>query len=125
MKKVKTARGKMLDIGLLATQYQNERAVSNVPVNARGDIIDNRGKVVVTREKVKETYYKNTVPGTEASVSIREDSTDNSESLESAPKIKKKNTPVEVRRTERARDDGSVYYEVEYSDGSMETVDEG
>ena len=58
MKRVKTARGKILDMGALATQHEKTRAVSNVPVNARGDIIDNRGNVTVQREKISKKYYE-------------------------------------------------------------------
>ena len=61
MKRVKTARGKILDMGALATQHEKTRAVSNVPVNARGDIIDNRGNVTVQREKISKEYYKDNV----------------------------------------------------------------
>ena len=117
MKRIKTARGQVLDMGALATQHEKTRAVSNVPVNARGDIIDNRGNVKVPREKVSKEYYNETVPGADAvEVSIKEDE---------APKktSKKKSGPTEVNREMRERKDGTIYYEVEYDDGSMEEID--
>ena len=52
MKTVKTARGRIIDMAALAAKAEETRAVSNVPVNARGDIIDNRGNVKVTKEKI-------------------------------------------------------------------------
>ena len=52
MKTVKTARGKTLNMGQLAEEFERTRAVSNVPVNAKGDIIDARGDVKVPREKL-------------------------------------------------------------------------
>ena len=116
MKRIKTARGKVLDMGALATQNEKTRAVSNVPVNARGDIIDNRGNVQVPREEISKKYYEETVPGADAeTVSIKEE----------APKktAKKKSGPVEVNREMRERKDGTIYYEVEYDDGSMEEID--
>ena len=115
MKRVTTAKGKILDMGALATQHEKTRAVSNVPVNARGDIIDNRGNVQVPREQVSKEYYKETVPGADAvEVSIKE---------ESKKPAKKKSGPTEVNREMRERKDGTIYYEVEYDDGSMEEID--
>ena len=116
MKRIKTARGQVLDMGALATQNEKTRAVSNVPVNARGDIIDNRGNVQVPREQVSKEYYKETVPGADTTkVSIKEE--------ESKKPAKKKSGPVEVNREMRERKDGTIYYEVEYDDGSMEEID--
>ena len=41
------------------------------------------------------------------------------------PKVepKKESKPTETKRTTRTRDDGTSYHEVEFSDGSMETID--
>ena len=90
MKRIKTARGKILDMGALATKHEQTRAVSNVPVNARGDIIDNRGNVTVSREEISKKYYDETVPGADTQeVSIKEE--------DEAPKKKKtskKKTPL-------------------------------
>ena len=63
MKRVKTAKGQILDMAALASKYEKTRAVSNVDVNARGDIIDNRNQVKVPREKISKEFYKNNVPG--------------------------------------------------------------
>ena len=52
MKDIRTARGRVLNMGQLATEHEKTRAVSNVPINAKGDIIDNRGEVKVPREKI-------------------------------------------------------------------------
>ena len=119
MKSIKTARGKTIDMSALAAKHEKERAVSNVPVNARGDIIDNRGNVTVPREKVSKEFYKNTVPGAdEKSVSIKEETI-----VKDIPaSVEESNDPIEVSRVERERSDGSKYWEVEYSDGSMEEV---
>ena len=116
MKRIKRARGQVLDMGALATQNEKTRAVSNVPVNARGDIIDNRGNVQVPREQISKEYYKETVPGADTTkVSIKEE--------ESKKPTKKKSGPTEVNREMRERKDGTIYYEVEYDDGSMEEID--
>ena len=138
MRQVKTKRGRILDMGALAAKYEKERAISNVPVNARGDIIDNRGNVKVPQDKILNEYYKNNVPGQTKEVPIKED-----ESIvekvetqtpppapapepEPEPKPEPKPEPVveegvtEIGRRQRAREDGTTYWEIEYSDGSME-----
>ena len=56
MKTVKTRRGKTLNMAQLAAQNETARAISNVPINARGDIIDNRGNVKVPKEKISKEY---------------------------------------------------------------------
>lgn len=47
----KTAQGKPVDLGSLALQNENIRAVGNMNVNARGDRIDAQGKVIASRSQ--------------------------------------------------------------------------
>jgi len=127
MKKHTSARGRVIDMAAMAKQHEKERAVSNVPLNARGDIIDSRGQVKVTREKIKEEYYKNTVPGTVEEVSLAEE-VEETETPKTRSRSKKKETAVPtepdiVSQTERTRADGTQYIEIEYADGSMEERD--
>jgi len=125
MKKHKSARGRTIDMTAMAKQNENTRAVGNAPLNARGDIIDSRGQVRVTREKIKEEYYKNTVPGTVEEVSLAGEA---EETKTTTTRNKKKETvvPTEpdiVSETARTRADGTQYIEIEYADGSMEERD--
>lgn len=142
MKTVKTARGKTLNMSALVQKHENERAVSNVPVNAKGDIIDSRGNVKVSREEVSKEYYKDTVVGSTETVSIKTDIEDEKiataepvveepvEKPKPKPAAKPKPAPepvktepeevIELSRRQRTREDGSKYIEVEFSDGSME-----
>ena len=125
MKRVKTAKGQILDMAALASKYEKTRAVSNVDVNARGDIIDNRNQVKVPREKISKEFYKNNVPGADTKeVSIKADEKPEAVKVEQ-PKAEPKEEakPTETKRTTRTREDGTSYYEVEFSDGSMETID--
>ena len=131
MKTVKTARGRTLDMGTLAAKNEKTRAVSNLNMNARGDIIDNRGNVEIPREKIQKEFYKDNVPGADTKeVSLKkEETTKEKKTVVEQPKAtsKKKATEpavTEVSRTARTRDDGTQYFEVEYSDGSMEDVDQ-
>lgn len=42
----KTAQGKMLDLGAVILQNETVRAVGNMNVNARGDLLDNNNRVI-------------------------------------------------------------------------------
>lgn len=135
MKSVKTARGKIIDMGALRARHEDTRAISNVPINAKGDIIDSRGKVVVPREEISKEYYKDTVTGVEEKVSIKQEAEEEKETVIEEP-VKSKATPkketappkeeqvYEINRRQRTRDDGSSYWEIEFSDGSMEIEEE-
>tara|TARA_B100000927_G_C16447440_1_gene462391 strand:- start:300 stop:701 length:402 start_codon:yes stop_codon:yes gene_type:complete len=128
MKRVKTAKGQILDMAALASKYEKTRAVSNVDVNARGDIIDNRNQVKVPREKISKEFYKNNVPGADTKeVSIKTEEKPEPVKAESkeekVEQPKKESKPTETKRTTRTREDGTSYHEVEYSDGSMETIE--
>ena len=53
----KTAQGKTVDMGRLALQNENVRAVGNMKVNARGDLVDDMNRVVSTKtEQVQKQY---------------------------------------------------------------------
>jgi hypothetical protein len=113
----KTARGKSLDMTALAAAHEKERAVSNVPINARGDIIDSRGKTKVPREDIKQKMYDAQELPTENRVGIKED-----DQLAVAPvedPVPSEEVLAEINRTLRVRPDGSNYFEIEWSDGSM------
>jgi len=45
----RTAQGKVVDLGAMMVQNETVRAVGNMSVNARGDVIDNQGRVLATR----------------------------------------------------------------------------
>lgn len=55
----KSANGKPVDIGALMLRNENERAVGNMNVNARGDIIDPTNLPVSSRsDQVRRHYNK-------------------------------------------------------------------
>ena len=57
----RSAMGKPVDLGALLLQNENVRAVGNMNVNARGDIIDNQGHVLATRgEQVNKNLNRQT-----------------------------------------------------------------
>ena len=57
----RSAMGKPVDLGALLLQNEKVRAVGNMNVNARGDIIDNANRVVETKNRqVQRRYQKQT-----------------------------------------------------------------
>jgi len=117
MKSVKTARGRIIDMAAMIAQNETTRAVSNLNMNARGDIIDSRGNIEIPKEEISKEYYKDNVPNADTKEISIKDPIDEDTSAELSEQLK------EVSRKERKRDDGTLYYEVEYSDGSMDTIE--
>jgi hypothetical protein len=59
----KTALGKTVDMGKLSLQNEKVRAVGNMKVNARGDMIDDMNRVISSKnEQVNKQYNKQTAP---------------------------------------------------------------
>ena len=55
----KTAQGKTVDMGRLMLQNEKTRAVGNMKVNARGDIVDDMNNVISSRpQQVNKQYNK-------------------------------------------------------------------
>jgi hypothetical protein len=62
----KSAMGKPVDMGALLLQNEQIRAVGNMNVNARGDLLDSQNRVIEPRNKTSQRQYRrqssNTVP---------------------------------------------------------------
>lgn len=59
----RTANGKTVDMGALRLQNEKVRAVGNMRVNARGDVINDNNQIIRTRnEQVSQQYQKQTRP---------------------------------------------------------------
>jgi hypothetical protein len=55
----RSANGKAVDMGALRLQNEQVRAVGNMRVNARGDVINDANEVIRTRnEQVKSEYSR-------------------------------------------------------------------
>ena len=60
-KTYRTAQGKVVDLGAMMVQNETVRAVGNMSVNARGDIIDSQDRVLATRgEQVNRNLNRQT-----------------------------------------------------------------
>ena len=57
----KSANGKSVDMGSLALQNEMVRAVGNMKVNARGDLIDEQNRVISKKtDQVNKSYNQQT-----------------------------------------------------------------
>lgn len=54
----KSAMGKTVDLGALILENENTRAVGNMGVNARGDVLDGANKVIETKNRQVQKQYK-------------------------------------------------------------------
>ena len=57
----KTANGKMIDMTALAAKHERVRAVGNMNVNARGDIIDSHNRIINDSTKRVNRMYNKTM----------------------------------------------------------------
>ena len=120
MKRVKTAKGKFLDMAGLAKKYEETRAVGNVPMNAKGDRLDSGGNVKATVQNVSRAQHDAIEPARPAPLSepiVTRNDEPKEEVMATAPDP----DPVIISEEEKPREDGSVYLEIEFDDGSIET----
>ena len=53
----RTAQGKLVDMGKLMLQNEHVRAVGNMNVNARGDLLDDKNQVIAKKQdQIKRNY---------------------------------------------------------------------
>jgi hypothetical protein len=60
-KQYRTAQGKIVDLGALQLQNEHVRAVGNMPVNARGDLIDSQNRPIDSRNQQVARQYRKQV----------------------------------------------------------------
>lgn len=121
----KTYKGKEFNMSAFSEKNADARAVGNVNMNARGDVLDAQGRVKVSANKISQAFSANNNKKVRQ-VSLKEDS-------ESAPIANKSVAPDAdidpntddanrvVSRREIRTPEGPAY-EVEYADGSMEII---
>lgn len=116
MKRVKTAKGKVIDMAAMAAQHENSRAVGNVRMNARGDRLDEKGRVKATVQRVAAKHAEVQQPAVEAPLS----NPTKAAAVKTAPKVEEY-VPAVLSELTKEREDGTMYIEIEYDDGSIET----
>lgn len=58
-KTYKTAQGKTVDMGRLVLQNEQVRAVGNMKVNARGDVVDDMNRPISSKTQQVNRQYQN------------------------------------------------------------------
>ena len=53
----KTAQGRTIDMGAIKLKHETERAVGNMKVNARGDVVDESNHPIERREQQVRRHY--------------------------------------------------------------------
>ena len=104
----------------LAKKYEETRAVGNVPMNAKGDRLDSGGNVKATVQNVSRAQHDAIEPARPAPLSepiVTRNDEPKEEVMATAPDP----DPVIISEEEKTREDGSVYLEIEFDDGSIET----
>ena len=66
-KTYRSAQGKIVDLGALQLKNENVRAVGNMNVNARGDLLDSNNRPIDSRNNQVGRQYKKQVTNTESS----------------------------------------------------------
>lgn len=116
----KTHRGREFNMSAFVEKNSEQKAIGNVPMNARGDIIDAKGNVKIPTQTISRAAA-NLKNNESKSVSLKADDT-----IKPIQKLQ----PVEeleptVVKTRDVISDTGPATEIEYSDGSMEIVSKG
>jgi|TARA_B110000858_G_scaffold198164_1_gene262938 hypothetical protein len=136
---VKTARGKIIDMASMAMKHEQTRAVSNVLMNARGDRLNPDGSVKVKVEDIALAHQNLRQPPQEQPISNTKPITPKAKAPEpeivepeefAEPEMPDLDVEFEeeipsepVSRITRTREDGTRFLEIEYEDGSIETLE--
>lgn len=89
----KTAQGKVVDLGALILQNEKVRAVGNMNVNARGDIVDSANKVIETKNRLVQKQYRQTT-NVSAERVVHTSNTNARRAEKPAPKVKRNRREV-------------------------------
>ena len=149
---IRTARGSMIDMAALAAQNERTRAVGNVPMNARGDRLNEDGTVKVKAEDIAVAHQNIQQPPQQQPISdpkpiepvvfkeqVKPQPKKTTSKKEKADPVKTtapppepemvdleekfSETPEAISKITRTRNDGTKYVEIEYDDGSIETLE--
>lgn len=121
----KTHRGEEFNMTAFVEKNGDTRALSNVSMNARGDIIDKNGKVKVKSGQISKGL-SNVNDQRSKTVSLKEDSdtapVQNTQvQADRVPQVAPTISATVVSEREIQTDNGPAI-EVEYSDGSLEII---
>jgi hypothetical protein len=123
MRQIKTARGAVIDMGVLSAKNEKVKAVGNALMNARGDRLNPDGSVKITVEQMArlDQDRKSTPQSTAISDPKPIAPTQLKSQKVDVPDVDL--DPEPISKITRTREDGTKYVEIEYDDGSVETVE--
>jgi len=137
---IRTARGAVIDMAALAAKNETTRAVGNVLMNARGDRLNEDGTVkmkaediAVAHQNLKEPPEQQPISDpkpieTKPVVATEKPLETKEEALQPEPIVPNleeqfSQEPEAISKITRTRKDGTKYVEIEYDDGSIETLE--
>jgi hypothetical protein len=112
----KTHRGREFNMSAFVEKNGEQKAIGNVPMNARGDIIDAKGNVKIPTQTISRVA-SNLKNNESKSVSLKAD--DTIKPVQKLPPVEAE--PAVVSTRDIIADTGPAT-EVEYEDGSIEIV---
>lgn len=115
-------RGKEINMASLIAANDTAVAVSNVSMNARGDILGPGGEINVPAQEIQKEYYEEKLTAPAETVKTLDDL---QEKVTGKKTKTKKETIIEEKEWEVIAErkftrDGKNFIEYEYSDGSIE-----
>jgi hypothetical protein len=118
----RTARGKEINMASLIAANDTAVAVSNVSMNARGDILGPGGEINVPAQEIQKEFYEEKLTAPAETVKTLDDL---QEKVTGKKTKTKKETIIEEKEWEVIAErkftrDGKNFIEYEYSDGSIE-----
>lgn len=120
MTKRRTAQGKMIDMDALRAKNEHVRAVGNMHVNARGDIIDAHGKVINDSTKRVNEHYMKAALATKQQSLIPNRSTQSAPLPPATPQVT--NAKMEVAKPDVAKRDEFTRDELDFDQEDLDFV---
>jgi hypothetical protein len=115
----RTSKGRIVDMDQLRIKNENSTAVGNMNVNSRGDKIGPGGKVTEYANARARAYYKDN-PKAVKTISIKEDSSKNSNNVNGNDLDIQENMPIKKESKKTI----SKNREVELDDGSIKIIED-
>jgi hypothetical protein len=122
-RQIKTAKGRIIDMGALSAKNETVKAVGNVLMNARGDRLNPDGSVRLTVEQMARLDQNSKVPPSRTAISDPKPVMHEQAAQKRVDVPEVELDPEPVSKITRTRDDGTKYVEIEYDDGSVETLE--
>lgn len=122
-RQIKTAKGRIIDMGAILAKNETIKAVGNVLMNARGDRLNPDGSVRLTVEQMARIDQDRKVPPHRTAISDPKPVMPEQAVQQRVDVPEVELDPEPISKITRTRDDGTKYVEIEYDDGSVETLE--